>query len=369
MNPSGRLFGSLLTVRVMQWLRIRPWRPQLAVQEGEVAGQLGLADVLGEPDRADRVEAVLGDVPVVHVPDLGQAGQARFLDGPLGPAGLLGRQGDAEGADPVLPRGVHHHTSPAAADVEQPHPRLQRQLPRDQVELVRLRLLQGRVRGRVARAGVGHGGAEHPLVERVGHVVVMRDRGRVAATRVPPAGQPAPADPDLLRRWRDPGQQDPWPAQPAQQGQPLGQAEVRPLGRDHPGQRGVHVAVDVQVPGHVGARQPHAAGRLGQVGHRDRRTDRDRDRRVSGPRAAAVVGPEPDGRVRARYLLENLRQCHCPCPFVTACRRTSRTARRAGPPGRSWPSAPCKPGRCNGPRNHPRCRRMSSTGPCARSAR
>ena len=118
-------------------------RPQLAEQEREVAGQLGLADVLGQPDRADRVEPGLGHVPVVQVADLGQAGQpGSRLDRLLPPRRLLGGQGDAKRLDPVLAGGVPHHAAPAAADVQQPHPGPEPQLPGDQVVLVVLRLLQ-----------------------------------------------------------------------------------------------------------------------------------------------------------------------------------------------------------------------------------
>src|SRR5215471_7475111 len=47
-------------------------RLELAVQEREVGRQVGFADVLGEPDRADGVEAGLLHVPVVEVAYLGQ---------------------------------------------------------------------------------------------------------------------------------------------------------------------------------------------------------------------------------------------------------------------------------------------------------
>ena len=62
-----------------------PLRHQLVGQEPEVAGQLGLADVLGQPDRAHRVKPGLGDLAVVEVPDLGELGQTAFLDRRLGP--------------------------------------------------------------------------------------------------------------------------------------------------------------------------------------------------------------------------------------------------------------------------------------------
>ena len=90
-----------------------PLRLQLAVQEREVAGQLGLADVLGQPDRADRVEAGLRHVPVVEVPHLGQVRQAPLLDGPLRPQRLLLGQRDAERLDAVLAGRVHAPCRPS----------------------------------------------------------------------------------------------------------------------------------------------------------------------------------------------------------------------------------------------------------------
>ena len=98
-----------------------PAGPQLPEQEREVGRQVRLADVLGQADRADRVQAGLRHVPVIQVPDLGEPGQARPLDRGLRPRGLLGGQRHAERPGAVLARRVQHHAAPAAADVEQPH--------------------------------------------------------------------------------------------------------------------------------------------------------------------------------------------------------------------------------------------------------
>src|SRR6266446_2673349 len=159
-------------------------RIELAVKETEVAGKLRFADVLGQPDRADRVEAGLGDLAVVQMPHLGEVLKARLLDRPLGPQGLLLGQRDAKRSHAVVACRVHDHAAPAAAHVEQPHPGRQPDLPGHQVELVFLRLLQTRPCVRIARAGIGHRGAEHPVVERVGYVVVVRDRSGVAVPGV-----------------------------------------------------------------------------------------------------------------------------------------------------------------------------------------
>ncbi len=143
------------------------------------------------------------DVAVVAVPHLGEVGQALLGDGVLRPRRLLLGQRDADGLDAV-PRGVAHHAAPAAADVEQPVARLQPQLLEHQPVLVLLRLFQRRVGDRVARAGVGHRRAEHPLVERVRDVVVVVDGLGVTGLAVPQAFRDAPpARQRLLRRRRD----------------------------------------------------------------------------------------------------------------------------------------------------------------------
>src|SRR5213596_1076468 len=63
----------------------------------------------------------------------------------------------------------------------------------------------------------------------------------------------------------------------------LRHAHVDGLGLRHPGQGLVHVAFDVQVPGHVGPGQPETSRGLGQVGHGHRRADRDLHRRSGDP--------------------------------------------------------------------------------------
>src|ERR1035441_3796150 len=80
---------------------------QLAVEKREVRREVLLADVLGEPDGADRVEAGLRHVAVIQVPYFGEPGQPFPLDRGLRPRGLLGGQRDPESLDAVLTGGVH----------------------------------------------------------------------------------------------------------------------------------------------------------------------------------------------------------------------------------------------------------------------
>ena len=309
-------------------------RLELPEQERKIRGQLCLADVLGQPDRADRVELGLGHVTVIQVADLGQVGEAFSLDRLLGPQRLLLGQRDPEGPHPVLAGRMPDHATPAAADVEQPHALAQPELPRDQVVLVELRLFQRGVLGRVAGAGVGHGRAEHPLVERVGHVVVVRDRAGVAALGVPSASQRPAADADLLRRRRDPGHQHPRPAQLTEQPEPFGKVKVHHLRAGQPGQRGVHVADDVQVPGHVRTGQPERPWCLGQVGHGYRRPHLDLHWCIGRAGLAPVIGLELHRSVGTRDPLEHLGKRHnllSASPLLlTSGERTSRRGRPAG---------------------------------------
>src|SRR5690606_32924978 len=57
-------------------------------QVAEVGGVVAYADVLGETDGGDRVEAGLEDVAVVEVAALGEIAEALAADGRLGPLGL-----------------------------------------------------------------------------------------------------------------------------------------------------------------------------------------------------------------------------------------------------------------------------------------
>ena len=188
----------------MQWLSSRPCGRSRSSMKREVRRVVLHADVLGEPDRGDRVEVALLDVPVVHEPDLGEVVEPLLLDPLLRPRRLLARERHADRVHAVLAGRVPDHPAPAAAEVEQPLPGLQVELAGDQVVLRGLRLLERRVLGGEQRAGVGHRRTEDHLVERVGDVVVVVDRLGVAAQRVPQPGDGS-AHPRgrLLRRRRD----------------------------------------------------------------------------------------------------------------------------------------------------------------------
>src|SRR3712207_3237999 len=66
-----------------------PAADELVPQRLEVRRVAGDSDVLGQPDRADRVEVPLLDLPVVEVADLREMVEPVALDGLLSPRRLL----------------------------------------------------------------------------------------------------------------------------------------------------------------------------------------------------------------------------------------------------------------------------------------
>ena len=140
--------------------------------------------MLGESDRGDAVEAGLGHIAVVLEADLHLALEAGGADGFLAPGGLLLGKCDADDLGAVVLCSMEREAGPATAHVEQSHSSLEPQLAADQVELLRLCFLEGRVGLGEHRARVGHRGAEDPAVEGVAHVVVVRDGVAVPALAV-----------------------------------------------------------------------------------------------------------------------------------------------------------------------------------------
>jgi len=89
--------------------------------------------------------------------------------------------------------GMDRQRAPAAADVEQGHPRAQPQLATHMFQLGLLGLGQVLVATREIRAGIHHGRVEPARIEVVGDVVVVLDRLLVRASRMlgDPVGQVA----------------------------------------------------------------------------------------------------------------------------------------------------------------------------------
>ncbi len=267
----------------------------------------------------------LGDLAVVQVAHLGQLAQPPVDDRLLGPLGLLAGQRHAQRLHPVALGGVHDHPAPAAADVQQPHPRLQPELAGHPLVLGLLGELQGGVRRGEHRAGVGHRRPEQPLVEPVRHVVVVRDRRAVAGQGVQP-----PPRPGLLGRQRHPVPQ-PEAEELAGDGRLLGPGDPVQRGVGQGPQGRVERAADLELAGDVGPGQPERARCRGEVGQRPRRPHVDRDLGVRRPRRAAVVGRQPDRRV-THGPVEDVSNQHPTHPTRVTCRvRTCRRGPAAAP--------------------------------------
>ncbi|MEJ7718990.1 MAG: hypothetical protein WKF58_00325 [Ilumatobacteraceae bacterium] len=124
-------------------------------------------------------------------------------DAALGSAGghevaLLARQRDRRDPGAVVLRCVERQRTPAAPDVDEVRARRECQLATDEVELARCAAAKstGTVAVTVAvagvrpvAAGVRHRVVEQQLVELVGEVVVVRDRGTIALTGVQRAAE------------------------------------------------------------------------------------------------------------------------------------------------------------------------------------
>jgi hypothetical protein len=234
-------------------------RPQGAAQQPVVAIEVLVTDVLGHPDRRDRVVLLAADGAVVLQADLDPVGDARLGDALAGPLGLRLADGDADRRHVVVAGGVDDHRPPTAADVEEAPPghRVEPELAADEVVLQRL---GGREVGAVVDepgARIRHRRAEHEAVEVVADVVVVLDRGRV------PPGRVAPAVEAGLERW--------WRQRPAEHaeaaGCPQGRGQLADGAPEVLGERRPQrldeledVAVGVELTGDVRPRQPQLVG-------------------------------------------------------------------------------------------------------------
>src|SRR5262245_13132328 len=143
---------------------------------GEEARIVDDAHVLDHPDGGDLVVArVRGQVAQIAMLDEAASLESLALDARHGPVRLgFGKRHPVRG-DPVVLRRPDAEPTPAAADVEERLPRLEPELAADEIDLVRLRLLELAVGLAVVGAGVEHEGVEEECVEVIGHVVVMGD--------------------------------------------------------------------------------------------------------------------------------------------------------------------------------------------------
>ena len=148
------------------------------------------ADVLDHADACDRVEALTGELAVVHDPDLDPIADPRLGDSAPGNPRLGLREGDADHLDTVAGGGMSGEAAPAAADVEHALAGSQPELGADELELVLLGRLQRIGAAAEDRAAVGHRPIEEEGEELGRQVVVVADRPGVACPRPASAARP-----------------------------------------------------------------------------------------------------------------------------------------------------------------------------------
>ncbi len=95
-----------------------PARPEQAGESAGVGVDVGRAHVLDHADARDRVEALAGELSVVHDAYVDVLGETGLPDPPARHERLRARQRDAGDADPMPARGVDGEAAPATADVE-----------------------------------------------------------------------------------------------------------------------------------------------------------------------------------------------------------------------------------------------------------
>ena len=169
----------------MPWLRNSPPGCSSAWTVRDVVVELAAADVLVHADAGDLVERPVAELAVVQHADLDPVGQARRprTRSRASAACALGER-HADAAHAVVLGGVDQQRAPAAADVEQPLAGLRAAAcGRSARACAPARPRATRRVGEV-RARVDHARAEQQLVEAVGDVVVVLDRGPVAEQRV-----------------------------------------------------------------------------------------------------------------------------------------------------------------------------------------
>ena len=113
---------------------------QFAVEELEEVVVVLHTNVLDNADGGDSIEALFGDIAVVHEADFRQVLEAFLLNLALAPLGLFLGQGDADGLHAAA-RRVAHHTAPAAAHIQVAVALFEAEFVKDEAVLIFLRFL------------------------------------------------------------------------------------------------------------------------------------------------------------------------------------------------------------------------------------
>ena len=248
----------------------------------------------------------------------------------LARAGGLGLgERDPGDVDAVALGGVERERTPAAAHVEHPLARLERELGADELELRLLRLLQRRGAARPDRARVRHRRAEEELEEVVGDVVVVRHRALVARDRVAPALRPQ-LDGGRLGELLERAGTDSCGGETSLRARVDRRRLVAVEQREH-----LVDIVDIDRSGDVCAAEPELARRAQHVAERDRRANGEHRAVLRG---RGQLGPVPERqaeralRQRLGERLAQRRGAHAaPASFFSWRSRGIRTTSHARP--------------------------------------
>src|SRR5246500_4884319 len=134
----GHLFGSQDGDGVQQHHSVSRHRLISDVEELVVAVEV---EVLERADRHDPVNLAVEFFPATQLDRLRALARV-LVEKRLNMGGLILAQGQADDIDVVLVQGSVDTGTPAAADIQQRHPRLQTQLAERQVNLCELRLFE-----------------------------------------------------------------------------------------------------------------------------------------------------------------------------------------------------------------------------------
>ena len=286
-------------------------------------------DVFDHADAGDRVEALAGEIAVVHHADLDPIAKARRGDPLACNSRLRLGKRDANDLDTVAGCGVDSEAAPAAADVEHAFVRCQSKLVADQLELLPLGRFERIGAVREDRAAVGHRLIEKERKELRWQVVVMADGARVASLRAA-----CTSGPKLGLRQRG-GQSHPagheCGEQQPQTGAPLESWRLPAVEEDY---HFVDV-VDLEIPRHEGATDAELAGGPECLSYRSRRAEQEGRPAVFGRIHPAPIPKRdrerPLGQRCGELLADRARVCegHAPILRRSDCGSAGRPPRQS----------------------------------------
>src|ERR1700682_6058214 len=289
-----------------------------AISRCEIHRQVTEPDVLDHSYAGDLVVAVTcGECAVISYRHSAAIAQARLLDALSRQHSLILAERASRGIDSVVLRGVHDQRAPPTPNVEETLPRLETQLPTDQIQLGLLRGVERIIRRAEVRARIDHSLVEPELVEAVADIVVELDRRGIThrcvslpelpcVSRKPRVGEIV----FCLSRKAD------------QQSDQFGNRDWRPQsltdGLAKVGCR-FHAAVDVDIACDIGFHDRQLVRRQQHPTKRGRSVENQREGRIRI--GAAIDGPVPESHVeRSLPRIAEQRSQYCAttrcCPVV-----------------------------------------------------